>query len=91
MISSDRPEPHRAKSRCVPNGHNLDAIKTADWVLDVEPDGGVKGGEVVAEGTPEKVAAEPKSFTGQYLMPLLTRSSRAQSREDAQPQLIAAK
>ncbi|HEU0045871.1 excinuclease ABC subunit UvrA [Sphingomonas sp.] len=51
--------------------HNLDVIKTADWVLDLGPEGGVKGGEVVAEGTPEAVAAEPRSFTGRYLAPLL--------------------
>ena len=53
--------------------HNLDVIKTADWVLDLGPEGGVKGGEIVAEGTPEKVAAEPRSFTGRYLAPLLTK------------------
>jgi excinuclease ABC subunit A len=53
--------------------HNLDVIKTADWVLDLGPGGGVNGGEIVAEGPPEKVAAEPRSFTGQYLGPLLTR------------------
>jgi excinuclease ABC subunit A len=51
--------------------HNLDVIKTADWILDLGPEGGVKGGEVVAEGTPEQVAKEPRSFTGQYLAPLL--------------------
>ena len=51
--------------------HNLDVIKTADWVLDLGPEGGVKGGEVVAQGTPEVVAAEPRSFTGRYLAPLL--------------------
>jgi excinuclease ABC subunit A len=51
--------------------HNLDVIKTADWVLDLGPEGGIKGGEVVAEGTPEMVAAEPRSFTGRYLAPLL--------------------
>ena len=51
--------------------HNLDVIKTADWVLDLGPEGGVKGGEIVAEGTPEAVAAEPRSFTGRYLGPLL--------------------
>ncbi|MDQ3186407.1 MAG: hypothetical protein M3Q16_08165, partial [Pseudomonadota bacterium] len=55
--------------------HNLDVIKTADWVLDLGPGGGVNGGEIVAEGTPEKVAAEPKSFTGQYLKPLLERAA----------------
>lgn len=47
--------------------HNLDVIKTADHILDLGPDGGVRGGEVVAQGTPEEVAQEPRSFTGQYL------------------------
>ncbi|WP_062731462.1 excinuclease ABC subunit UvrA [Sphingobium abikonense] len=51
--------------------HNLDVIKTADWIIDMGPEGGVKGGEVVAEGTPEKVVKEPRSFTGRYLAPLL--------------------
>ncbi len=53
--------------------HNLDVIKTADWVLDLGPEGGVKGGEVVAEGTPEKVAGVKGSFTGHYLRPLLEK------------------
>ena len=53
--------------------HNLDVIKTADWVLDLGPEGGVRGGEIVAEGTPEVVAANPRSFTGHYLKPLLER------------------
>jgi excinuclease ABC subunit A len=53
--------------------HNLDVIKTADWILDLGPEGGVKGGEVVAEGTPEAVAKEPRNFTGRYLAPLLER------------------
>ncbi len=51
--------------------HNLDVIKTADWVLDLGPEGGVKGGEIVSEGPPEVVAKEPRSFTGKYLAPLL--------------------
>ncbi|QNA84952.1 excinuclease ABC subunit UvrA [Sphingomonas sp. So64.6b] len=51
--------------------HNLDVIKTADWVLDLGPEGGVKGGEIVAEGTPEQVAKAKGSFTGHYLAPLL--------------------
>jgi excinuclease ABC subunit A len=55
--------------------HNLDVIKTADWILDLGPEGGVKGGEVVAEGTPEAVAKEPRSFTGRYLAPLLHRTA----------------
>ncbi|MBA3054326.1 MAG: excinuclease ABC subunit UvrA [Sphingomonadales bacterium] len=53
--------------------HNLDVIKTADWILDLGPEGGVRGGELVAEGTPEQVAAHPRSFTGHYLKPLLER------------------
>ncbi|MFW2851865.1 excinuclease ABC subunit UvrA [Sphingomonas sp. TX0543] len=53
--------------------HNLDVIKTADWIIDLGPEGGVKGGEIVAEGTPETVAAAKGSFTGHYLAPLLER------------------
>ena len=51
--------------------HNLDVIKTADWLIDLGPEGGVKGGEIVAEGVPEKVAGVKGSFTGRYLAPLL--------------------
>ncbi|MCW6532485.1 excinuclease ABC subunit UvrA [Sphingomonas sp. MMSM20] len=54
--------------------HNLDVIKTADWIIDLGPEGGVKGGEIVAEGTPEKVARTKGSFTGHYLAPLLERA-----------------
>jgi excinuclease ABC subunit A len=54
--------------------HNLDVIKTADWIVDLGPEGGVNGGLVVAEGTPEQVAAAKGSYTGQYLKPLLERS-----------------
>jgi excinuclease ABC subunit A len=51
--------------------HNLEVIKTADWIIDMGPEGGDKGGEVVAVGTPEQVAQEPRSYTGGYLKPLL--------------------
>ena len=51
--------------------HNLDVIKTADWLVDMGPEGGSRGGMVVAEGTPETVAAHPDSYTGQFLAPLL--------------------
>jgi excinuclease ABC subunit A len=51
--------------------HNLDVIKTADWLIDMGPEGGAGGGTVVAAGTPEEVAANPVSHTGQYLKPLL--------------------
>ena len=54
--------------------HNLDVIKTADWIIDLGPEGGVKGGEIVATGTPEQVVKEPRSYTGQYLRPLLERA-----------------
>ena len=53
--------------------HNLDVIKTADWIIDLGPEGGVRGGEIVAEGTPEQVVKAERSFTGQYLAPLLGR------------------
>jgi excinuclease ABC subunit A len=51
--------------------HNLDVIKTADWIIDLGPEGGVRGGEIVAEGVPEDVVRVEKSFTGRYLKPLL--------------------
>ncbi len=53
--------------------HNLDVIKTADWVVDLGPEGGEGGGEVVATGTPEEVAAHPRSYTGRFLAPVLAR------------------
>jgi excinuclease ABC subunit A len=51
--------------------HNLDVIKNADWIVDMGPEGGSGGGTVVAEGTPEDVAADPASYTGQFLAPVL--------------------
>ena len=57
--------------------HNLDVIKTADFILDLGPEGGVRGGEIVAAGTPEEVVKEPRSFTGHYLAPLLDRGRAA--------------
>ncbi len=53
--------------------HNLDVIKTADWIIDLGPEGGTRGGTIVAAGTPEDVAAVAGSYTGQYLKPLLKR------------------
>ena len=55
--------------------HNLEVIKTADWILDLGPEGGDGGGEIVATGTPEDVAKNPKSYTGQYLKPVLARKA----------------
>jgi len=51
--------------------HNLDVVKTADWVIDLGPEGGSGGGEIIAVGTPEQIAAHPGSYTGQYLASLL--------------------
>ena len=47
--------------------HNLDVIKTADYMIDIGPEGGDKGGQVIAKGTPEEVAKNPASYTGQYV------------------------
>ena len=51
--------------------HNLDVIKTADWLVDMGPEGGSRGGTLVAEGTPEQIAATPESYTGEFLRPIL--------------------
>ena len=56
--------------------HNLDLIKCADHIIDLGPEGGSAGGEIVAEGTPEQVAEVPGSFTGQYLRPLLEKDKQ---------------
>ncbi|MGD2155189.1 MAG: hypothetical protein PVG79_18125, partial [Gemmatimonadales bacterium] len=55
--------------------HKLDVIKTADWIIDLGPEGGDEGGEVVAAGMPERVAQLERSYTGQFLRPLLDRKS----------------
>ena len=57
--------------------HNLDVIKRADHIIDLGPEGGVNGGLIVAQGTPEQVAENPASFTGQFLKPLLARAAKA--------------
>ena len=54
--------------------HNLDVIKTADYIIDLGPEGGDNGGEVVATGTPEQVAQNPKSYTGIYLNKILNKN-----------------
>ena len=51
--------------------HNLDVIKTADYIIDMGPEGGVKGGEIVAEGKPEEICEVKGSYTGSFLRPLL--------------------
>ena len=57
--------------------HNLDVIKTADWVIDLGPEGGSGGGKIIAEGTPEYVASQSESHTGRFLLPLLERKKSA--------------
>jgi excinuclease ABC subunit A len=59
--------------------HNLDVLKTADWIIDLGPEGGDKGGYVIAEGTPEQLAANPESATGQYLRAPLEKGRRAKA------------
>ena len=53
--------------------HNLDVIKTADYIIDIGPEGGEYGGQIIAQGTPEEVAQEPKSYTGIYIKKMLER------------------
>jgi len=70
--------------------HNLDVIKTADWLLDLGPEGGEEGGEVVASGTPEEVAAVPTSYTGQFLAGLVEpRVKRTKGRRRAREAVAA--
>ncbi len=60
--------------------HNLEVLKTADWIIDLGPEGGDAGGEIVAAGTPEDVAREQQSYTGQFLKPVLARADAAGKR-----------
>ena len=53
--------------------HNLEVVKTADWIIDMGPEGGDAGGEVVAMGTPEEIARNPASYTGAYLKQTMAR------------------
>ena len=60
--------------------HNLEVIKTADWIIDLGPEGGDGGGEIVAAGTPEDVARNSASYTGQFLKPVLARRARSKNK-----------
>src|SRR5205807_1961715 len=62
--------------------HNLDVIKTADWIIDLGPEGGAGGGSVIAEGTPEHVAGVAGSYTGRYLKPVLARVGKRAVRDE---------
>ncbi|HZD61395.1 MAG TPA: excinuclease ABC subunit A, partial [Xanthobacteraceae bacterium] len=64
--------------------HNLEVIKTADWLIDLGPEGGDGGGEIVAAGTPEDIAKAKRSYTGQFLMPVLgRREAKGKARTEA--------
>ncbi|HYN00507.1 MAG TPA: excinuclease ABC subunit UvrA, partial [Aestuariivirgaceae bacterium] len=63
--------------------HNLEVIKTADWIIDMGPEGGDKGGEIVFAGTPESIVKEPKSYTGQFLKGALLRGRKAERASEA--------
>src|SRR5690348_5063687 len=63
--------------------HNLDVIKTADWIVDLGPEGGAGGGRILVAGTPETVAATPESHTGRFLLPHLKASAPAEKKPTA--------
>jgi excinuclease ABC subunit A len=63
--------------------HNLDVIKTADWVIDLGPEGGHRGGQIIAQGTPEDLAAMPQSHTGRFLAKTLEAPAPARRRKTA--------
>jgi excinuclease ABC subunit A len=65
--------------------HNLDVIKTADWIVDLGPEGGSGGGQIVATGTPEQVAENPASHTGTFLAPLLPATKKASAKKSKSP------
>jgi len=71
--------------------HNLDVIKTADWLIDLGPDGGRRGGTLVAEGTPEQVATNPASYTGQFLAEILEGRAAKPSAKKAAAKSVPAK
>jgi len=63
--------------------HNMEVIKTADWIIDLGPEGGDKGGKIVAQGTPEKIATSKKSFTGEHLAPRLKSTTKKPAKKAA--------
>jgi excinuclease ABC subunit A len=71
--------------------HNLDVIKSSDWVIDMGPAGGFRGGTVVAEGTPEEVAQVKESYTGQYLAEILSTNRVAAKKKPAEMKSVEKK
>ena len=63
--------------------HNLEVIKTADWIIDLGPEGGDGGGEIVASGPPEEVVKAKRSYTGEFLKPVLARRGQGKKRMTA--------
>ena len=63
--------------------HNLEVIKTADWVIDLGPEGGDGGGEIVAWGPPEDIVKAPRSYTGKFLAPVLKKAAGSRGRAAA--------
>ncbi len=63
--------------------HNLEVIKTADWIIDLGPEGGDGGGEIVAQGTPEDIVKVARSYTGQFLKPVLGREAKRKKGQQA--------
>src|SRR5699024_551125 len=70
--------------------HNLDVIKSADWLIDLGPEGGEGGGTILATGTPEQLAKVKKSYTGQYLKPILERDYK-RTLAEAKGKVVSAK
>ena len=69
--------------------HNLDVIKTADWIIDLGPEGGAGGGKIIGQGTPEHVAGIAESYTGRYLKPVLNRRARKRAPSPPRPALVS--
>jgi excinuclease ABC subunit A len=65
--------------------HNLDVIKVSDWIIDLGPEGGDEGGQVIATGTPEQIAVEPASYTGRFLAEILPLKAKRARRAPARP------
>jgi excinuclease ABC subunit A len=70
--------------------HNLDVIKTSDWIVDMGPEGGAEGGTIVAEGTPEDIAAVPESYTGKFLAEVVGRGGTSDGGQRSKRRKVSA-